>query len=191
MTCSDVAGWSNGQNDDCDSYKTKGYCANGAFVAGKEWTGGAAYKFPERNCCACGKPDASVCFSSECPSEDLVDEAAMKIAGWSFKDFSSLKLGGQGKCSASMWHGFAGGDAAGVASKVLRVSGTATLEYGNCWNAGKTNVYLNGKLIDSIGPLTAVKKVVFKCNSGDVLELKDEEGNAVIQMKKLTICGAM
>ena len=114
---------------------------------------------------------------TDCLSENLVDEAAMKNAGWSFKDFTATKLP---QCGADMWNGYRNLDLVASVSKTLRVSGTATLEYGNCWDAGKTNVYLNGKLIDSAGPLTAAKTVVFKCNSGDVLELKDEEGNAVV-----------
>ena len=39
-------------------------------------------------------------------------------------------------------------------SKILSGSGSAQLEYVNCWDAGKVNAYLNGARIDSAPPQT-------------------------------------
>jgi len=64
--CVDTPGWVNGWNGDgwdCDFYANghaewgfEGWCANGAARAGSEWSLGEEWNFPERNCCACGKP---------------------------------------------------------------------------------------------------------------------------------------
>jgi len=46
--------WVNPSGYDCDHYAGH-WCKDGAFRAGSEWTGGAQYRWPERNCKACGK----------------------------------------------------------------------------------------------------------------------------------------
>ena len=137
--------------------------------------------------------DWDYCYqpSAQCAAEKTVDEAAMKKTGWTFKDFDGKKnLAGQNKCTATAWHGYGNEGKVATLSKVLRGSGAATLDFGNCWNAGKTNVYLNGKLLDSAGPKTASKTVLFGYKDGDKLELRDEEGNAVLMTSKLTLCAA-
>jgi hypothetical protein len=48
----DTVGWSNGHGHDCASYASQ-WCSGSGFVAGKEWTGGATFNFPEKNCAAC------------------------------------------------------------------------------------------------------------------------------------------
>jgi len=70
--CLDTPYWNNGMND-CDSYVTNGWCKDGNFVSGMEWTGSPdtrecnnynemnetcakRFNFPAKNCCACGKP---------------------------------------------------------------------------------------------------------------------------------------
>ena len=70
----------------------------------------------------------------------------------------------------------------GVLTKTLRGRGIAKLEYGNCWNAGKANVYLNGAKIGSSSPQTRAETLQFAFKNGDKLEVKDEEGNAVVQL---------
>ena len=149
-----------------------------------------------KTCGYCGDPrynpnKAVPPLPTGCTLEVLANEAVMTKAGWSFSHFhGKMNQIGHGKCTAGSWHGYRNGNGVATLSKVLRSSGKATLDYGNCWNAGKTNVYLNGKKIDSASPLTGSKTVVFACKAGDKLELKDEEGNAVIQMSKLTVCGS-
>lgn len=53
-TCMDTPNWKNQYGLDCVSYLKKGYCEKGSVVKGKEWTSGAAYSYPETNCCQCG-----------------------------------------------------------------------------------------------------------------------------------------
>merc|ERR1719181_2390556 len=99
-------------------------------------------------------------------------------------------LRGHQKCDRNHFHAYKNGNGVGVASKTMKGSGNAKLEYGNCWNAGNANVYLNGKKISSAPRLTRSKTVNFAFKSGDKLEVKDENGNAVIQIIRLTIkCG--
>merc|ERR1719238_852948 len=54
--CVDDEAFDNGHGMNCAKYTEKGWCAGGEVVAGSEWTLGAKYKFPEENCCVCGKP---------------------------------------------------------------------------------------------------------------------------------------
>lgn len=53
-TCADTDGWSNGHGYDCAAYASK-WCLNGAAKTGSEWAMGKSFKYPENNCCACGK----------------------------------------------------------------------------------------------------------------------------------------
>ena len=66
--CVDTPGWTDGNTrcqsqhgDDCTStgwtcagYVKEGWCENGTVTPKSEWTLGAVYNSPERNCCACG-----------------------------------------------------------------------------------------------------------------------------------------
>merc|ERR1719482_2393996 len=56
--CQDTPDWVNGYGRGCADYASK-WCANGGARAGSEWTLGSKYKFPEDNCCVCGKAQAS------------------------------------------------------------------------------------------------------------------------------------
>lgn len=53
--CDDSPGWRNAHGKTCADYAAL-YCADGAFHDGHEWVGGEPFGYPERNCCACGKP---------------------------------------------------------------------------------------------------------------------------------------
>merc|ERR1719197_1534976 len=69
----------------------------------------------------------------------------------------------------------------GTLSATLSGQGTATLRFGNCWNAGTVKAYLNDALIDSASP-NSQKTVQFSFTDGSSLKLKDENGNSVIQL---------
>jgi len=56
-TCTDTPGWKNYHNVGCDVYKQKGWCKHGKVK--KDWTIGAKYQHPEKNCCVCGKGTAA------------------------------------------------------------------------------------------------------------------------------------
>ena len=51
----DTPGWKSTAQVDCDGYKRVGWCKDGKVVPGNEWTIGAAYNYPEKNCIVCGK----------------------------------------------------------------------------------------------------------------------------------------
>lgn len=57
-TCADTPDWKNEFGYTCmgpDSYKSNGWCRNGAVTSGMAWTLGSVYDYPERNCRICGK----------------------------------------------------------------------------------------------------------------------------------------
>jgi len=58
--CMDTPGWTNGEGFTCEQYSSpevhKGpWCRDGEVVPGKKWTLGEKYRWPEFNCCVCGK----------------------------------------------------------------------------------------------------------------------------------------
>merc|ERR1719221_2001670 len=79
----------------------------------------------------------------------------------------------------------------GTASLVLPADGSGTLTYANCWDDGAVKVYLNGGLISKAyadsGVSKGFKAVGFQFKAGDTLEVKDEDGNAVVALKDLTL----
>jgi hypothetical protein len=126
--------------------------------------------------------------------ESLTNAAAMKDNGWTFHDFCCQdQLGGQQQCSSGSFRQWDHWARVSTVRKYLQVgtctgrAGRATLDFGNCWNSGKVNVYLNDVKIAVAPPATASQKHTFTFQNNDKLELKDEEGNAVIQINELTL----
>ena len=112
------------------------------------------------------------------------------MIGWklAMTDPAANHKGVATKCGkGAAWFGWSSANRVGVASYRLVGKGTATLVYGNCWNAGKVNVYLNGKRIASAAPNHPDNKIVIPFTNGGLLELKDEGGNAVIKISSLVI----
>lgn len=63
--CQNTIGWDNGAKKDCYQYQNNGWCTctlpkcnDGKISAGKEWTTGVQFNFPEHNCCVCGGSSA-------------------------------------------------------------------------------------------------------------------------------------
>ena len=54
LRCIDDSSWNNLHGKTCADYG--GYCEAGAFRLGASWAGGEVFNWPERHCCACGKP---------------------------------------------------------------------------------------------------------------------------------------
>ena len=46
--------WHNGHNATCATYMQSAMCVNGALAPSASWASGAAFNWPERNCCGCG-----------------------------------------------------------------------------------------------------------------------------------------
>lgn len=72
--CTDTVGFDNGKGMNCGNYTDLGWCAEGQAVAGAEWTLGEKYKYPEQNCCVCGKGGANA--AAEAPGAALTTTAA-------------------------------------------------------------------------------------------------------------------
>jgi len=74
-TCVDTPGWNNGQGWACVNYGPgrRNWCSNGRFTRGQEWTGGSKYKFPERNCCVCGRQTKTCTVNEDLPTNQSCD----------------------------------------------------------------------------------------------------------------------
>jgi len=128
-------------------------------------------------------PEAPSCSTPNTVSKNL---DKMQAAGWTFADLMVNLLDDKESCSADSFHAYAASNLTGTATKTFDCEGVVVLKYGNCWNSGKVNVYLNGQKIHSADPLTS-KTVTFTVQPFNKVELKDEEGNAVIQIISLEI----
>ena len=70
--CVDTPNWDNNNGLNCQDYAERGWCADGCFADGNEWTGSPyktcegsltdgrtncamVYNYPADNCCECGK----------------------------------------------------------------------------------------------------------------------------------------
>jgi len=52
------------------------WCSGGTSTPGNQWTLGSIYKYPEFNCCGCGKGNLITCFKV---SQNLFDVVRMAI----------------------------------------------------------------------------------------------------------------
>lgn len=130
--------------------------------------------------------------ASNAPLSNITSKSEMERAGWSF-DFNRHKVRSlAGRCGGGAnWYGYSEGDAVGTLSAVLRGDGIGTLVFGNCYNAGKAKVYLNNTLIDAAPPNTRERIITFNFTDGTTLKVKDEEGNAVVEINSFAVtCGA-
>ena len=92
------------------------------------------------------------------------------------------------KCGdGKAWYGWNGGSSVGSLSTRLIGSGSAQLDFGNCWNAGEVKVYLAGREIGSAPANTPTRSVTFDFEDSPTLELKDEGGNSIVQFNSLKI----
>ena len=113
----------------------------------------------------------------------------MKAAGWLIDfDYTNPSLDahvGSGWQNCGNSRTFYGGrDHAGVGSlkATLRGKGLASLDFGNCWDAGEVVAYLNDVRIGSAPAGTPSIKVSFPFSNGDVLALKDEGSSSVLKV---------
>ena len=119
---------------------------------------------------------------------------AMESTGWSFSfdNADGTALAAPSCGGGSNWYGWSDDNAVGtLTSPSLEGSGTATIEYGNCWNAGNVKLYLNDTLIDTAAPNSPTRSKVFSFANGDIVKLKDEDGNAIVNLKAFTISCAL
>lgn len=99
----------------------------------------------------------------------------MEQAGWSLEGCHGIdNLAGQGLCKKGHFHAHGNGNLVGVATKILQGTGSATLNYGNCWNSGMANVYLNDVKIAGASKSTINQEVRFNFTHGDKLQVPQD-----------------
>ena len=128
-------------------------------------------------------------------------QASLERAGWSFSftdtdssdtslakkcDEDAVNKGWWGRSNGKEYPQGEGAKEVGVASFTMKGKGTAQLHFGNCGPGGETNVYINKKLVTQA---SSKKEYIFTFDfvDGDLLELKDEGGNAVVKIISLKI----
>ena len=116
----------------------------------------------------------------------------MQNNGWIFENLTDemslcmpFKSNVPKVCGGSLgWYGWGCGSKKGSISTVLRGSGTAQLHYGNCWNEGEVDVYLNGtKILSSDSDSTQVNS--FDYRDGEKLEITEVD-TGIIQIRNIT-----
>ena len=113
----------------------------------------------------------------------------MKQNGWQF-DFTfnagdwnavGTKCGEQAK-----WYGWSQEEQVGTLSVTLEGTGQVTIDFGNCWDAGTVQLYMNDDVISTApaGSKSVVKTISFAPDS--ILKLRDEGVNSVISLNSVT-----
>eukprot|EP00757_Euglenozoa_sp_SAG-D1_P021074 gene21074-1162_t len=116
---------------------------------------------------------------------DVASKSVMQRKGWTFA-FTNDETHLGGSCGGG-WYGYSGGDAVGtLTSPALKGFGMVIVEFSNCWDAGVVRLYLNDELVEDAYPyVTKTKRLNFL--HGDVVKLRDESGNSVVNLKSFTI----
>ena len=120
----------------------------------------------------------------------------MESNGWVFYGKKRCGTGnwyedskGQKVCGPGSW--YCSGSAIGSISTTLRGSGSATLDFGNCYTKGKVVVLLNGQEINGKGKSTAnanvkSKNITFKFIPGDELKIIEPD-NGIIKLNSFNV----
>lgn len=145
-------------------------------------------------CCdSCCEQNTEQTGSNDCPATvdfqltDLSSTSQMESNGWSFDtNYDATNWNQAEACNVhDTWYGFKSpGD--GTVTATFTGSGSATLDYGNCWTQGYVSVYLNGELKDGASPNTPSKIITFNFSPNDVLVL-EETGECVIKLNSLEL----
>ena len=139
-----------------------------------------------------------------CPEEadlkltDVSSKSQMENNGWFFDIERHVLDKFKDTCGMhNTWYGFSHtGD--GKITATFTGSGTATLDYGNCFTDsnfnGKVNVYLGGKLIDVANMNTPSRQITFDFSALEVLLLSETDVGIIklnslkLSCKGKTIC---
>ena len=113
----------------------------------------------------------------------------MEVNGWQFININfdmpeNMSADDLSACGDTGWYGFTH-PGTGKVSATFAGTGTATLDYGNCYTGGSTNTFLNDSLIDVAGNNTPSKQITFDFSPGDVLVIVEAGG--IIKLNSLTI----
>ena len=124
--------------------------------------------------------------------QDITSMEIMQNNGWIFDNLTNemslcmpFKSNVPEVCGGRLgWYGWGCGSKKGSISTVLRGSGTVQLHYGNCWNSGIVNVYLNGtKILSSNSETTRLSS--FDYRDGERLEITDEN-TGIVHIRNIT-----
>ena len=108
--------------------------------------------------------------------------------GWTLTGIDAINnLKGQNQCSRTSFHSYQRGAGSGILEYTFSESASIELKVGDCWNQGNVAVYINGAEIARIPPFT-MEVLTRDVNSGDRVEVKDEDGNAVMQVEYIKVC---
>jgi len=85
-----------------------------------------------------------------------------------------------------LWFGWSSSTSVGTLSATLLGTGTATINFGNCWNQGIVRFYKNDQKLASAPVGRKSVTFQFDYTNGDVIKLKDEGANSVISLNSLS-----
>ena len=121
------------------------------------------------------------------------DKLFMVQHGWQF-DFThdgsiindNYKNVGK-KCGPqAKWYGWSAHSHVGTLSATLKGSGEVTIDFGNCWDQGRVEVYLDAIKIATAVPGEKSKRISYSFTPGSVLSIRDEAGNSVIMLNAIS-----
>ena len=114
----------------------------------------------------------------------------MILAGWDLKgikDHPNARF--EGRCGTETFWGYKYGNPVGKISYPFKGDGEAMLKFGNCYEKGRTKVYLNKDLIAS----TTIKRNItigFEYKTGDILRVEERNsGIFIIHSLKISCNG--
>ena len=129
---------------------------------------------------------------------DVSSKSQMENSGWSFDiEYHNPEKYKKTCGTNNTWYGFTSNwverERNSKITATFTGSGTATLDYGNCFfdskHNGKVNVYLNGKLVDVADMSTVSKQITFAFSPMDVLLLSEDTGIIKINSLKMNCKG--
>lgn len=138
-------------------------------------------------------PEPEGCSAEDLSGVNLQDTNAMRAAGWTFSNtaghpeqWEQNNQGVKNICTQGFF-GWKGASQVGTMSYKLKGSGKLTIEFGDCWrDAGSyVGLYLAGNL-KAQAQTNSWTTVVLDYSNGDVLELKDEGTNSVINILSIS-----
>ena len=126
----------------------------------------------------------------DCGLQNVKNRETMRAGGWNVDGAPDQALiWGKALClEPDTFWGYLHARPVGRVSATFKGSGRATLDFGNCFKVGRTQVFLNGKRIGSANKKEVSRIVQFDYNSGNTLMLT-EEGEGIIKINSLKLAG--
>ena len=112
----------------------------------------------------------------------------MEANGWTFNDITEYWNNVYGQCKANRFWGYKYGAGGGSSvTAVLKGSGTANLQFGNCKARGNVKVYINDLLLGDAKRDTSLS-ATFTFSEDDILTITED--NAIMQLHSFEVaCG--